>query len=235
MKSNEVVSHEEWVSARKALLVKEKELTHQRDQLSQLRRELPWEAVEKDYSFEGPDGPVTLSELFEGRDQLIVYHMMAVGISGETPCRLCSFWADSFNGITPHLNDRDVTLVVVSRAPLSELKKHAKRAGWTFPMVSSAETDFNLDYHVWFRPEDIENGTIDYNYGDQHPLPDAPGVSVFAKGPDGKAFHTYSTYGRGIDTLNEAFQYLDLVPKGRNEEGLDFSLAWVRYSDEYVT
>jgi predicted dithiol-disulfide oxidoreductase (DUF899 family) len=235
MKSNEVVSHEEWVSARKALLVKEKELTHQRDQLSQLRRELPWEPAEKDYSFEGPDGAVTLSELFEGRDQLIVYHMMAVGISGETPCRLCSFWADSFNGITPHLNDRDVTLVVASRAPLSELKKHAKRAGWTFPMVSSAETDFNLDYHVWFRPEDIENGTIDYNYGDQHPLPDAPGVSVFAKGPDGKAFHTYSTYGRGIDTLNDAFQYLDLVPKGRNEEGLDFSLAWVRYSDEYVT
>jgi predicted dithiol-disulfide oxidoreductase (DUF899 family) len=234
MKSNDVVSHEEWVSARKKLLVREKEMTRQRDQLSQLRRELPWEAVERDYVFEGPNGPATLAELFDGRDQLIVYHMMAVGVGGETPCRICSFWADSFNGITPHLNDRDVTLVVVSRAPLTELQKRAKQAGWTFPMISSEKTDFNLDYHVGFRPEDIENGTTDYNYGDQFQLPDAPGVSVFAKGSGDKVFHTYSTYGRGIDTLNDAYQYLDLVPKGRNEDGLAFPVEWVRYSDEYV-
>jgi predicted dithiol-disulfide oxidoreductase (DUF899 family) len=232
--TNEVVSHEAWVSARKVLLIKEKELTRQRDQLSRLRRELPWEAVEKDYIFEGSNGAVTLAELFDGREQLIVYHMMAVGGSGEKPCRLCSFWADSFNGITPHLNDRDVALVVISRAPLAELQERANRARWTFPLVSSADSDFNFDYNVSFRPEDIESKAMNYNYGDQFPLPNAPGVSVFAKGSDGTLFHTYSTYGRGIDTLNDAFQYLDLVPKGRNEDGLDYPLAWVRYSDEYI-
>jgi predicted dithiol-disulfide oxidoreductase (DUF899 family) len=235
MKTNDIVSHEKWVSARKALLVKEKKLTRERDTLSKLRRELPWEAVGNDYVFDGPNGKVTLAELFDGNDQLIVYHMMGVGVGGETPCRLCSFWADSFNGITPHLSDRDVTLVVVSRAPFAELEKHARRARWTFPIASSAKNDFNFDYHVSFHSEDIENGTMDYNYGDQFPNDDAPGVSVFAKGPDGTVFHTYSTYGRGIDTLNDAFQYLDLVPKGRNEEGLGFSLQWVRYSDEYGT
>jgi predicted dithiol-disulfide oxidoreductase (DUF899 family) len=233
MKTNDVVSHEKWVTARKELLVKEKKLTRERDHLSKLRRELPWEAVGKDYVFDGPNGRVTLAELFDGKDQLIVYHMMGVGVGGETPCRLCSFWADSFNGITPHLSDRDVTLVVVSRASVSELEKRAERARWTFPMVSSARSDFNVDYHVSFHSEDIENGTMDYNYGDQFPRDDAPGVSVFAKGPDGTVFHTYSTYGRGIDTLNDAFQYLDLVPKGRNEDGLNFSLEWLRYSDEY--
>jgi predicted dithiol-disulfide oxidoreductase (DUF899 family) len=235
MTTRDVVSSPEWIEARKTLLAKEKELTRMRDQLSQLRRELPWELVEKDYAFDGPNGTQTLSELFEGRSQLIVYHMMSVGPAGETPCRLCSFWADSFNGITPHLNDRDLTFAVISRASLAELQQFAQRMGWTFPLLSSANTDFSFDLGVAFRPEELENGEATYNYGTyEFPLPDAPGVSVFAKTPDGKVFHTYSCYARGLDTLNNAFQYLDLVPKGRNEDGLDFSLSWVRYHDEYA-
>lgn len=234
MMTHDVVPSEKWIAARKTLLAKEKELTRMRDQLSQLRRELPWEAVEKEYRFDGPNGTQTLSELFEGRSQLIVYHMMAVGPTGETPCRHCSFWADSFSGLIPHLNDRDVTLVVISRASLSELQPFAQRMGWTFPLLSSANTDFNFDFDVAFRPEELETGEALYNYAPyEWSMPETPGVSVFAKGPDGTVFHTYSCYSRGLDTLNNAFQYLDLVPKGRNEDGLEYSLAWVRYHDEY--
>jgi predicted dithiol-disulfide oxidoreductase (DUF899 family) len=234
MITHDVVSRADWVAARRALLVKEKELTRQRDELSRLRRALPWEAVEKDYAFEGPDGTRTLSELSEGRSQLVVYHMMSAGPRGETPCSNCSFWVDGFSGVVPHLNDRDVTLVVVSRAAASLLQAHAKRMGWTFPVLSSASTDFNFDYHVSFTPEQLESGRAEYNYTEYGwRMPDAPGVSVFARGPDGGVFHTYSCYARGLDTLNTAFQYLDLVPKGRNEDGLPFPLDWVRYHDEY--
>jgi predicted dithiol-disulfide oxidoreductase (DUF899 family) len=234
MNTHDVVSSEEWVTARRALLVKEKELTRLRDQLSRQRRELPWEAVEKEYVFDGPDGARTLPELFDGRSQLVVYHMMAVGPRGESPCSNCSFWADSFSGIIPHLNDRDVTLVVISRAPAATLQAHGKRMGWTFPLPSSASSDFNFDYHVSFTPEQLESGPVEYNYAPYRwRMPDAPGVSVFARGADGRVYHTYSCHARGLDTLNDAFQYLDLVPKGRNEEGLAFSLDWVRYHDEY--
>jgi predicted dithiol-disulfide oxidoreductase (DUF899 family) len=229
-----IVSHEDWIVARKQLWVEEKELTRSRDRLSALRRSLPWEAVEKDYRFEGTSGEQTLSEVFEGRSQLIVYHMMGVGRAGETPCRFCSFWADSFSGIFPHLNDRDVTLAVISQAPISELQQFAVRVGWEFPILSDTSRAFSFDYEVAFRREQLQDGTTDYNYGTgQWPAPEAPGVSVFAKDPGGKIFHTYSCYSRGLDTLNNAFQYLDLVPKGRNEDGLGFSLSWVRYRDEY--
>lgn len=228
-----VVSRDEWVAARKELLVQEKALTRERDRLSRLRRELPWEAVEKEYVFDTVDGGKSLSDLFEGRSQLIVYHMMAKGPLGS-PCPVCSFWADSFSGIGPHLNDRDVTLVVISRAPLELLEAHKRRLRWPFQMVSSADSEFNSDYGVYFTEEQIQ-GEVEYNYARQAGrLQHVPGVSVFARGDGGRVFHTYSTYSRGLDALNNAYQYLDLVPKGRNEEGMPVPVAWIRYHDEYA-
>lgn len=229
---NAVVSRDEWVAARKELLTQEKALTRERDRLSQLRRELPWEVVEKEYVFDTPDGRRSLSDLFEGRSQLVVYHMMAKGPLGS-PCPVCSFWADSFTGIIPHLNDRDVTLVVISRAPLELLQAHKRRMGWPVLMASSESSDFNADYGVYFTEEQLQ-GEVEYNYArGKWPLQHLPGVSVFARGDDGQVFHTYSTYARGLDALNNTYQYLDLVPKGRNEDGLPAPVAWIRYHDEY--
>jgi len=228
-----VVSKDQWLEARKALLLKEKEFTRQRDEVSRLRRELPWEKVEKQYVFDGPNGKETLGELFDGRTQLVVYHFM-LGPGWPQGCPSCSFLADHMDGSLIHLAQRDVTLVVASRAPLSEIEAFQRRMGWKFKWVSSNGTDFNFDYHVSFSKENRVDGKVYYNYGvSGFPGDEAPGLSVFSKDTDGQVFHTYSTYGRGLDILLGAYNYLDLVPKGRDEDGLPFSMSWVRHHDRY--
>jgi predicted dithiol-disulfide oxidoreductase (DUF899 family) len=233
LKDHKIVSEEEWVEARKALLKKEKEFTALRDQLSQQQRDLPWVAVKKEYVFEGPNGKQTLSELFDGRSQLIVYHFM-FDPSWEAGCLHCSFQADNFNGIIVHLNHRDVTMIAVSRAPYSKLAAYQKRMGWDFKWVSSYDTDFNFDYHVSFTPEELAKKQVFYNFVSQDPgTSQREGVSVFYKDTMGRVFHTYSAYARGIDMQNVAYHYLDLVPKGRDESGHEFRQFWVRRHDEY--
>jgi predicted dithiol-disulfide oxidoreductase (DUF899 family) len=229
-----VVSREEWIAARKQLLAREKELTRRSDELSAERRKLPWERVDKRYVFQTRAGQKALEELFGDKRQLVVYHLM-FGPDWELACKSCSFWADNFNGITSHLEQRDISFVAISRAPLAKLQAFAKRMGWSFRWVSSNETDFNFDYHVSFRPEELAAGKAVYNY---QPLKQAeeewPGISVFYKDESGTVFHTYSAFGRGIDRVNGAYQWLDLVPKGRDEDGLDFSMSWVKLHDEYA-
>ncbi len=228
-----VVSKDQWLEARKALLLKEKEFTRQRDELSRLRRELPWEKVEKAYAFDGPNGKETLADLFDGRTQLVVYHFM-LGPGWPQGCPSCSFLADHMDGSVIHLARRDVTLVVASRAPLVEIDAFQKRMGWKFKWVSSYGSDFNFDYHVSFSNETRVDGKVYYNYGiSGFPQDEGPGLSVFSKDPAGQVFHTYSTYGRGLDILLGAYNYLDLVPKGRDEDGLPFSMSWVRHHDRY--
>ncbi len=233
MKPNAVVSRDEWLAARKQHLIKEKEFTRLRDELSRHRRELPWVRVEKDYVFDTPGGKQTLSDLFEGRSQLVVYHFM-FGPGWEQACKSCSFWADNFNGITVHLKHRDVTLAAVSRAPLEKLEAFRKRMGWTFKWICSFGNEFNNDYHVSFTPEELSKGEVYYNYGlVKFPSDEAPGISVFYKDAEGRIFHTYSCYARGLDMMNVAYHYLDLVPKGRDEEQLRFTMEWVRHHDRY--
>jgi predicted dithiol-disulfide oxidoreductase (DUF899 family) len=229
--NHEVVSSDEWIEARKQLLIKEKAFTRLRDQLTQERRAMPWEAINREYVFEGPDGKQTLPELFDGRSQLIVYHFMFAP-SWDAGCPHCSRWADNFNGIIVHLNQRDVTMIAVSRAPYSKLAAYRKRMGWSFKWLSSADTEFNFDYHVSFTPDELAKKEAFYNYAMQDPGPsEREGVSVFYKDLTGTVFHTYSTYARGIDMLNVDYHYLDLVPKGRNEAGR--GPYWVRRHDEY--
>jgi predicted dithiol-disulfide oxidoreductase (DUF899 family) len=234
LKTHKVASPNEWLEARKQFLIQEKEFTRLRDQLSRQRRELPWVKVDKEYIFHGPKGKETLSELFDGRSQLIVYHFM-FGPDWEAGCPHCSFWADNFNSIIVHLNHRDVTMVAVSRAPWQKLEAFKKRMGWSFKWVSSSESDFNFDYHVSFAPEERAKKEVVYNFttNDDIESSEREGVSIFYKDATGSVFHTYSTYARGIDMLNTAYHYLDLVPKGRDEAGLEFTQAWVRYHDEY--
>jgi len=228
MDKHKVVSESEWIKARRQLLAKEKEFTRQRDQLSQQRRDLPWVRVEKKYVFEGPDGKETLPQLFGGCSQLIVYHFMFAPGS-KTPCKSCSFWADNFERNVVHLNARDVSFAAISRAPVAKLLAYRERMGWTFDWVSSGANDFNFDYGASFVSDDLERPV--YNYGSLNPRgPDREGMSVFAK-ENGEVFHTYSSYARGIDLLNAAYNYLDLVPKGRDEGGRGQS--WVRRRDEY--
>jgi predicted dithiol-disulfide oxidoreductase (DUF899 family) len=223
-----VVAHDDWVASRTELLAKEKEFTRARDELTRQRQALPWEAVEKEYVFEGPNGKETLAELFDGCGQLIVYHFM-FGPDDDVGCKSCSFWADSFNSNVVHLNARDVSFTAVSRAPTEALEAYRRRMGWDFHWVSSGGTDFNYDYGVAFTPE--QHGQEIYNYGSLPPgIADREGMSVFAMA-DGKVFHTYSAYARGIDLLNTAYNYLDLVPKGRDEGAQGQS--WVRRHDEY--
>jgi len=234
MQHNRIVSRDEWLVARKQLLAKEKELTRLRDQLSAERRELPWVKVEKRYVFDGPDGKETLADLFAGRSQLIVYHFMFAP-GWEEGCRSCSFLADHIDGSVVHLAQRDVTLLAVSRAPLPQLEAFKKRMGWRFKWVSSYGNDFNSDYHVSFTKDDIAKGQTYYNY-EVRASPsegEAPGTSVFYKDETGDIFHTYSSYARGGDMLIGAYNYLDLVPKGRDEDALAFTMAWVRHHDRY--
>ncbi|MGA9170039.1 MAG: thioredoxin family protein [Nitrososphaeraceae archaeon] len=233
LEHHKVVSRNEWLKARKTLLKKEKEFTILRDQLSQERRNLSWIAVDKEYIFEGPKGKETLSELFNGRSQLIVYHFM-FHPSWDAGCSSCSFWADNFNEIIVHLNERDVTMIAVSRAPYNKLAAYEKRLGWNFKWVSSYNTDFNFDYNISFRPEEIAKKEGIYNFTIQDPhSPEREGVSVFYKDSEGRIFQTYSAYARGIDMLNVAYHYLDLVPKGRDEASKEFPQFWVRRHDEY--
>ncbi len=230
---HKIVSSEEWLKARQRLLAKEKEFTRLRDELSRERRELPWEAVTKDYVFDGPDGKQTLAELFEGRSQLIVYHFMFAP-DWDAGCAHCSFWADNFNDVIVHLNHRDVTMVAVSRAPYAKLAAYEKRMGWTFKWVSSFGSDFNFDYHVSFTPEALAKGEVLYNFTPRKlSMPEREGMSVFYRDETGRIFHTYSAQSRGIDMFNTAYHYLDAVPKGRDEAGHDFPQFWVRRHDEY--
>ncbi|GGA60881.1 hypothetical protein GCM10011507_10530 [Edaphobacter acidisoli] len=231
---HQVASSQEWLAARKALLAKEKEWTRMRDELSRMRRELPWERVEKNYVFEGPEGKVTLAELFGEKSQLVIYHFM-FGPSWEQGCPSCSMVADGFDGAMVHVADRDVMLMAVSRATLPEIEAFRKRMGWKFKWVSSNGNDFNHDYHVSFTKEEVEKGSMYYNYAiNPFPSEEGPGVSVFYKDESGEVFHTYSTFARGGEPLIGAYAYLDLAPKGRNEEGLSFPMAWVRHHDRYA-
>jgi predicted dithiol-disulfide oxidoreductase (DUF899 family) len=233
IEDHQVVSGGEWLAARKELLRKEKEFTRQRDQLSELRRELPWAKVDKHYVFEGPSGKETLGDLFGSKSQLIVYHFM-LGPGWEEGCPSCSFLADHFEGSLVHLANRDVSFVAVSRAPLPEIEAFKKRMGWHFKWVSSFGNDFNHDYNVSFTKDEMAQHQTYYNYQVQDfPSEEAPGASVFYKNAAGNLFHTYSTYERGLDILLGAYNYLDLVPKGRDEDGLDFSMSWVRHHDRY--
>ena len=232
MQERKIVSRDAWVEARKAHLAREKEFTQLRDLLSQERRELPWVRIEKAYEFEGPNGPETLADLFEGRSQLIVQHFM-YGPDWDEGCPSCSFWADGYDGFVVHLAHRDVTMVSVSRAQLEKLDAYKRRMGWTFKWVSSLGCDFNQDFDVSFTPDELQ-GEVYYNYGRQKfPADEAPGVSVFYKNDSGDVFHTYSCFGRGLDILNGAYNYLDLVPKGRDEAELSYSMAWLRRHDSY--
>jgi predicted dithiol-disulfide oxidoreductase (DUF899 family) len=228
-----VVSKKEWLAARKALLMKEKKFTRLREQLAKQRRQLPWVKVEKEYVFEGPKGRETLSDLFDGKSQLVVYHFMFGPEWGEG-CSHCSFWADHYDGMGVHLNQRDVSFIVVSRAPLGEILPFKKRMGWGFKWVSSFPNDFNYDFHVAFRPEEIKKRSVYYNYEnvDMGDMTDREGISVFYKDKKGDVFHTYAAFARGIDMVNTTYQFLDLVPKGRDENPED-PQDWVRYHDRY--
>jgi predicted dithiol-disulfide oxidoreductase (DUF899 family) len=228
-----IVPHNEWLAARKQYLAKEKEFTHLRDELSRQRRELPWESVEKQYDFDGANGKETLADLFDGRGQLIVYHFM-LGPGWKEGCPSCSLMADHFDGMTVHLANRDVTLAVVSRAPIAEIESFQKRMGWRFKWVSSFGSDFNHDYQVSFTPERLASDDMVYNYGPpEFKSEEMPGASVFFRDGTGQVFHTYSSYARGLDILVGAYNFLDLVPKGRDEAALPFTMAWVRHHDKY--
>jgi predicted dithiol-disulfide oxidoreductase (DUF899 family) len=229
---HKVVSRDEWLKARMAHLAAEKEFTRKRDELSRQRRELPWERVGKNYVFEGPYGPETFADLFAGRNQLIIYHFM-LGPNWEEGCRSCSFLADHFDATRVHLASRDVTFAVVSQAPMPRINAFQKRMGWRFHWVSAFANDFQHDFGVHFTKGELA-GEVNYNYQKAHlTLEELPGLSVFYQSGQGEIFHTYSTYARGLDTLIGTYQFLDLVPKGRDEDGLAFSMAWVRHHDKY--
>jgi predicted dithiol-disulfide oxidoreductase (DUF899 family) len=230
---SQIVSHADWLKARLDLLAAEKDVTHRRDALTRRRMAMPWERVDKVYRFEGANGSLSLADLFEGRSQLIVYHFMFAP-DWEEGCKQCSFWADNFNGITIHLNHRDVTLTAVSRAPLAKISAYRKRMGWSFPWVSSHGSDFNFDYRVSFTPQEITDGKAYHNYATRGiDVSDEKGMSVFFKAEGDEIFHTYSCYDRGIDMVNGAYQLLDLVPKGRDEDSFDFPMEWLRRHDQY--
>lgn len=227
---NAVVSHEDWLAARRDLLQKEKELTHLRDRVASERLALPWERIEKDYVFDTLDGPRSLAGLFEGRSQLVVQHFM-LAPGWKEGCPSCSFMADHTDGMNLHLANHDVTMIAVSRAPLADIERYRKRMGWTFGWVSSFGSDFNYDFQVSFTPEEVASGHIDYNFGGWNMTGEEwPGVSAFIKNEAGEVFRTYSTYGRGVEVMMGTYAMLDLTPKGRNEaRGMD----WVRRHDRY--
>lgn len=234
--SPNITSRADWLLARRALLEKEKNLVRQHDALAAERRKLPWVRLEKDYVFEGPDGRETLAELFRGRSQLIVYHFM-FGRDWEEGCPSCSFGMDHVDGMLPHLNARDVTFLAVSRAPFPQLEAFRQRMGWRFKWVSDADSGFNADFLTSFTKEEIETGRVTYNFqpipAGALPVEELPGLSVFARDEAGTIFHTYSTYARGCEVLLGTYRLLDLTPKGRDEDALASSMAWLRYHDRY--
>lgn len=228
-----VVSPDRWIAERKKLLAREKELTHLRDQIANERRALPWERIEKEYVFDTPEGPRKLADLFEGRSQLLVQHFM-LGPGWEQGCPSCSFMADHTGGMKIHLEHRDVTFLAVSRAPLTEIERFRRRMGWQFKWVSSNGNDFNYDFHVSFTPEERAKGEVYYNFGmTDFPGEEMPGISLFYKNEAGEVFHTYSTFGRGVEVMMGTYNMLDLAPKGRDEEGLSYGMEWVRHHDRY--
>jgi predicted dithiol-disulfide oxidoreductase (DUF899 family) len=232
MAIQKTVTRDEWLAARLELLEQEKALTRQRDAVSRARRALPRVRLDKDYVFQGDTGDETLGDLFAGRSQLIIYHFM-FGPDWEEGCRSCSLIAEGFDGPDIHLAQRDVTFLAVSRAPLAKLLPFRDRMGWKFKWVSSLETDFNRDFQIVFTEDEI-SGEVYYNYKTgKFPLTEAPGLSVFSKEPDGAIYHSYSCFARGLDALIGTYQYLDLVPKGRDEDSLAFSMEWVRHHDNY--
>lgn len=230
---NQVVSHEDWLAARLELLAAEKEFSRQREALTRRRMAMPWERVEKPYRFEGPKGVATLEDLFDGRSQLLVYHFM-LGPDWQEGCKHCSFWADNFDGIPVHLAQRDVTFTAISRAPLPQIEAYRQRMGWHFPWVSSGGSDFNFDYQASATPEELAAGRAVYNFAIRPvTVSEMVGVSVFYRSGPGEVYHTYSCYARGVEMLNGAYHFLDLVPKGRDEGGLRYPMEWVKRHDEY--
>jgi predicted dithiol-disulfide oxidoreductase (DUF899 family) len=233
METQKVVSHEAWLKARLELLAAEKEFTRQRDALTRRRMAMPWERVEKNYAFDAPEGKRTLAELFEGRRQLLVQHFM-LGPGWEQGCKSCSFMADHTDGMNVHLAHRDVTLVAISRAPLPEIERFRRRMGWNFKWVSSHGSDFNHDFGVSFTPEEVAKGKVHYNYGTwPFAHEELPGISVFFTSDAGEVFHTYSTYGRGVEVMMGTYNMLDLVPRGRDEGNQKYTMEWVRHHDRY--
>jgi len=233
MTTPDIVTRESWVKARKNLLNREKELTRLRDQVTRERQELPWVKVEQNYTFNSADGTRSLAQLFGNRSQLIVQHFM-FGVSWDEGCPMCSFWADYHDAMMVHLNQRDVSLVAVSRGPVDKLGAYKQRMGWQFEWVSSSDSTFNFDFQVSFPADILESGQAYYNYHPvAEPMEELPGFSVFAKDNDGAIYHTYSLYSRGLDALNPAYQYLDLLPRGRDEGELPFPMSWVRRHDSY--
>jgi predicted dithiol-disulfide oxidoreductase (DUF899 family) len=227
-----VVSREQWLADRKKLMAREKELTRMGDQIARERRALPWVRIDKTYTFDTAAGRRTLSDLFDGRRQLLVQHFM-LGPDWEQGCKSCSYMADHTDGATVHLAQRDTAFVAVSRAPLAKIEPFRRRMGWKFPWVSSYDTDFNTDFHVSFTADELASGKADYNYGGTPPGEEMPGVSAFWKDDAGEVFHTYSTYGRGVEVMMHTYRLLDLTPKGRDEDGLRFTMEWVRHHDRY--
>lgn len=224
---------EQALAARLELLREEKELLRRQDQLAAKRRTLPWVKIEKDYTFDSPAGRVRLADLFQGRSQLVIQHFM-LGPGWEQGCKSCSFMMDHFNAAAVHLPARDTAFAAVSHAPLAEILPFKKRMGWNVNWVSAHGSDFNRDFHVSFTPEEMAAGDVYYNYG-MRPFPqeEAPGVSVFARGADGMIYHTYSTYGRGVEFIMGTYHILDLTPKGRDEETMEYGMEWLRHHDRY--
>lgn len=228
-----IATDEEWLAARRALLQEEKALQRARDQLAGKRRRLPWRRIESDYEFEGADGRRSLLDLFGNASQLLIYHFM-YHPDWDQGCKTCSFWADGFDASIPHLDARDVAFAVMSRGPLEKLLSYRQRMGWRFPWFSSADSTFNYDFGVSFTAEQIKSGNTFYNFRDGTSVgPEMPGISTFARDDGGSIFHTYSTYSRGLDPLNSAYQLLDLVAKGRDENQLPLPMDWIRRHDEY--
>ncbi|HSW15858.1 MAG TPA: thioredoxin family protein [Ramlibacter sp.] len=228
-----VVSADRWLAERKALLAREKELTRLHDQVARERRALPWARVDKAYMFDAPEGRRSLAELFGGRRQLLVQHFM-FGPGWEQGCPSCSFMADHVDGMNVHLAHRDVAFVAVSRAPLDEIERFRQRMGWQFKWVSSHGTDFNHAFGVSFTPQEQARGAVAYNYVTQpFPSEEAPGISVFYRDEAGAVFHTYSSYGRGVEVMMGAYALLDLTPVGRDEHNPDYAMDWVRHHDRY--
>jgi len=228
-----VVSQEEWLAARKELLAKEKQLTRQSDALAAERRGLPWVKVDKNYVFDTPSGRKTLAELFENRRQLIVYHFM-FGPEWNEGCPSCSILGDHIDASAVHLANRDVTLIAISRAAIAKIEEFKKRMSWRFKWASSFSNDFNRDYHVSFTKDEVASKDMYYNFKRQSfPSEEGPGLSVFYKNENGEVFHTYSTYGRGAERMMGVYGYLDIAPKGRDEDALSFPMAWVRHHDRY--
>ncbi len=233
MEAPKLVSRAEWTAARMALLDEEKALTRVADELAAKRRALPWVVVEGAYSFDTRDGRKTLAELFAGRNQLVVYHFM-YGPDWKQGCHRCSFWADNFDGIDVHLAHRDTTFLAASNTALANIETYRKRMSWRFMWVSALGTDFNRDFHVSFAAAELARGDAYYNFKNVSPFfPEMQGLSVFAKLADGRVAHAYSTYGRGIDVFNGAYQILDLTPKGRDEGDAFDPMFWLRRHDQY--